>query len=454
LFASLAMPIRLAAQKESAAPEQKPVEYTVTDLGTLGGTYSAAFGINNAGKVAGAAATPNQTDGFAATAYLWTKQKGITDLGVLGPPLFPPCPTCNSGASGLGASGEVAMGSEVDLLDPNGEDFGQWDPLAPAYRVTLGAIWRNGVITPLPNLPGGNNAGPLWINNRGQISGVAETDTPDPSCSLGPNGPTEPNGLSGPNLTRDFLPVVWGPNGEIQRVLSPLVSKGDTVAFAFTINDEGQVVGASGLCSTTGLPPFAINFTTASHAVLWEKDGSIHDLGSLGGAANTPGSINNRGEVVGAAQSPIDGTTHAFLWTRQTGMLDYGAFPGPVATVVPCCHTNNDRGEIVGFTVEPTNPYLGRAVIWQGTQPKDLNTFVRNPGPFVQLTAAFSINDSGEIACQGVINTGELHACLAVPDSAAPDESLSPATGEFGTYVPLTDNARELLRRRHGMPRP
>jgi probable HAF family extracellular repeat protein len=198
-------------------------------------------------------------------------------------------------------------------------------------------------------------------------------------------------------------------------VLSPLVSKGDTVANAFTINDHGQAVGNSGLCSTTGLPPFAVSSSTAAHAVLWESDGSVHDLGSLGGALNGASSINNRGEVVGVAQSPADGTVHAFLWTRLTGMLDYGAFPGAVATVVGCCHTNNDRGEIVGFSVEPANPYFGRALIWQGREPKDLNDFVQDPGTFVHLTGAFSINDAGEIVCQGVTNTGEFHACLAVP---------------------------------------
>ena len=164
-------------------------------------------------------------------------------------------------------------------------------------------------MTALPNLPGGNNANAFWMNSLGQVSGVAENDIPDSSCSV-----------VTPFQGRHFQPVIWGPNGEIQRVLSPLVSKGDTVAYAFTINDNGQVVGGSGLCSTAGLPPAAINNTTASHAVLWEKDGSIHDLGSLGGAANVAGDINNRGDVVGTAQSPKDGTTHAFKWTRQTGV--------------------------------------------------------------------------------------------------------------------------------------
>ena len=388
--------------------EGKPARYIVTDLGTLGGTYSFGFGINNAGEVAGQAATPAQTDGFAGTAFLWSKQKGIVNLGVLGPPLFPACPTCSSDAAAVGASGEVAMGSEIGLLDPNGEDFCQFynpfDPSSAHHRQCRGAIWRNGLLTALPNLPGGNNNNAFWINNLGQVSGFAENDIPDSSCSI-----------VTPFQVRRFQPVIWGPNGKIQRVLSPLVSKGDTVAYAFTINDHGQVVGNSGLCSTTGLPPAAVSNTTVAHAVLWESDGSVHDLGSLGGAHNGASSINNRGEVVGVAQSPKDGKVHAFLWTRQTGMLDYGAFPGAVATIVGCCHTNNDRGEIVGFSIEPSNPYGGRALIWQGTEPKDLNNFVRDPGPFVQLTGAFSINDAGEIVCQGVTNTGDLHACLAIP---------------------------------------
>src|SRR5262245_59579620 len=96
----------------AVASAQPQPRYDVIDLGTLGGTYSIGFGINNFGFVAGAAATPHQTDGFAATAFLWTKPTGMDNLRVLGPPAFPLCPTCNSGAAGIGLLGQVAMGSE------------------------------------------------------------------------------------------------------------------------------------------------------------------------------------------------------------------------------------------------------------------------------------------------------------------------------------------------------
>jgi probable HAF family extracellular repeat protein len=433
---SIAMGGLLAA---IAAAQPQP-RYKVIDLGALGGAYSFGFGINNASEVAGSAATTAQTDGFAATATVWRKVKGkpaIKELGVLGPPFFPACPTCNSAAAAAGALGEVAVGSEIATPDPNGEDFGQWDPPTPTHRVTRAAIWRSGSMIPLPNLPNGNNANVFWTNHLGQISGVAENGVSDLTCSQ-----------VTPFQVQRFQATVWGPGGQIQRVLQPL--NRDWVAFAFTINDVGEVVGASGLCATTGLPPAAINNTVAAHAVLWARDGSITDLGNLGGAANIASSINNHGQVVGTAQSPNDGTVHAFFWTSQTGMQDYGAFPGAVATVPGCCHTINDKGEIVGFSVEPANQYFGRALLWQGTQPKDLNSFVSDPGPFVHLTGAYSINDSGEIVCQGVTSTGELHACLAVPDRNANAGDSAAPLRDSGNSEALPEKARELLRRRLG----
>ncbi len=139
-----------------------------------------------------------------------------------------------------------------------------------------------------------------------------------------------------------------------------------------------------------------------------------------------------------------------WVWTRKTGIAgDYGAFRvagTPVATVAPCCHTINDRGEIVGFSVEPDNPYVSRALVWQGKEPKELYEFVSDPGPFVYLTGAFSINDAGEIACQGVTTTGEFHACLAVPSNGVSTSVRRPVSP-----APLPEHTRELLRRRFGI---
>jgi probable HAF family extracellular repeat protein len=358
--------------------------YTVTDLGTLGGagTNSTAFEMNNAGWVAGSS---NLTSGGPQHAFLWYGGGPLRDLGTLDGPV---CPACNSGADGPNASGEAAIGSETSQTDPNGEDFCEYG----THRQCLAAIWKNGALTALPNLAGGNNANAFGLNDQGQVVGFAENGTPDSTCAT-------------PFQALRFEAVMWGPKGEIHK-LPPLT--GDTVGFAFAINDMGQVVGSSGLCSNTTIPPNP----SGAHAVLWEKDGSATDLGNLGGTLNVADSVNELGEVVGAAQSSIDGNIHAFLWTRDKGMQDLGIFPGAIVTVAPCCNTINDRGEVVGLSIDGTT-FSSRALIWQGKVPVDLNTLIpANSGWYLQ--AAYSINDAGEIVGYGTIN-GNTHAFRAIP---------------------------------------
>jgi probable HAF family extracellular repeat protein len=403
LLMLLVVAIPLIGQEQ----QPTPVRYRITDLGTLGGAYSYAYGINDRGVVAGGAATPTESGGVAQTAFLWDDDLRLINLGTLG---GMSCPDCSSEAGGPNASGESALISETGQSDANGEDFCGFG----THRQCLGAIWKNGTLTALPTLEGGNNDQAYWLNNRGEVIGFSENGTYDSTCAV-------------PFQVLRFEAVKWSPEGKIQR-LSPV--KGDTVAFGFGINDNGEAVGSSGLCSNTTLPPVG---PSGLHAVLWERDGSPTDLGSLSGAApNVATSINNRGEVVGT--SPFsDGTVHAFRWTRQSGMKDLGTLPGAVATIAPCCHTINDHGEVVGFSIDATgNP---RAVVWRAHRPIDLNTLIAKDSPWF-LLQALSINNAGQIVGIGTIN-GNVHAFLATSVcQSETDEEPSVAPPEADPELP------------------
>lgn len=373
----------------SAHGGQPSARYTVTDLGTLGGDYSFAYSVNSSDVVLGGAATPNQTDFFSQTAFLWAGGQPI-NLRTLG---GSDCPDCSSEGAAASANGQAVILSEAAGTDPNGEDFCGFGTHHPC----LAAVWNSGSLTPLPTLAGGNNSQAYWVNNQGDIIGFSETGVFDSSCEL-------------PFQVLRFEAVVWTGGGTMQR-LHPY--NGDTVSFGFGINDHGQAVGVSGLCSNTSIPP---NYQPAgTHAVLWQQNGSVLNLGSLAPDAlsNVATSINNLSYVVGTS-ALSDGTVHAFLWTPKTGKpQDLGTFPsGSVVTVTPCCHTINDRGEIVGFSIDATGNM--RALLWQSGGPIDLNSLLPADSPWYLLDA-LSINDAGQIAGFGINGNGELHAYLATP---------------------------------------
>jgi probable HAF family extracellular repeat protein len=100
LFAALAIPVRLAAQQH--------IRYTVTDLGTLGGTFSFGVGINNRGWVAGFSTLPGDLNQHA---FLWRNGK-ITDLGTLGGPNSAPS------FSPFSERGDVGVEAETSTPDP------------------------------------------------------------------------------------------------------------------------------------------------------------------------------------------------------------------------------------------------------------------------------------------------------------------------------------------------
>src|ERR1700761_728578 len=103
LLALLAIPAQTMAQEQTNA--DRPPRYAVTDLGTLGGTSSAAFAINNKGKVAGAANLPSENQ----HAFLWIGGH-MSDLGTLG--------GANSNEGGLNERDELAIFSQTSQNDP------------------------------------------------------------------------------------------------------------------------------------------------------------------------------------------------------------------------------------------------------------------------------------------------------------------------------------------------
>ena len=109
----------------------------------------------------------------------------------------------------------------------------------------------------LPPFPGGNNGFATGANNLGQVVGWAENGVHDPNCCLHPS-------------TCSFVQPVWtlGPPDQIQDL--PLIP-GDSSGAATAINDNGQIVGISGICDQ------AVGRHTAKHAVLWEN-GTVTDI--------------------------------------------------------------------------------------------------------------------------------------------------------------------------------
>jgi uncharacterized membrane protein len=386
--------------------------YKVTDLKPLpGGNFSQAFSVNNIGLMGGQS---NITDA-TQRAVLWVK--GWTSPILIGPA------GVNSAMFGINETGQGEVQSELSDTDPNTENFCGYG----TDRRCLPFRWHDNVLTQLPLL-GGNNGAVGGINNRGEISGWAETAVMDPDCA-------QPQKL-------DFEAVVWGPrHGEMRR-LRPL--SGDTVSMSIWINDRGEAVGTSGSCADTGLLPLG----HGAHPVLWDKDGSPLNIGTLDPTQEFGGialSINNTGQVVGGANQP-DGSFRPFLWSRHAGVRMLLLLPGGVGGGAVAI---NDQGDAVGQSFDVDG--VPSPVIWQeGGDPRNLNDLApRSP---LYLLWPTTINERGEISGFGVTADGDVHGFLATPRDAKSNDDESAADGDMRPPV-LPERLRTLMRSRFGARR-
>jgi probable HAF family extracellular repeat protein len=382
------------AYAQEQTVQRQRVNYRVSSLESLGGTSGAGNSINDRSWVAGySRPTGDQT----RHATLWQKRRhhSLLDLGTLGGP--------NSSVTwNVKNTEDVIVGiSQTADSEPLGEAWSSAAFYSGPFTVgfiNLGFVWENGRMRGLPNFPGGNNGFATGANNLREVVGWAENGVPDDAC-------VSPQALQ-------FRPAMWtlGPPDVIHEL--PLFQD-DTSGAATAINDNGQIVGISGICDQ------AVGRHTAKHAVLWEN-GGVTDLGNLGAQWwNTPTAINEDGVVVGFAGDPafVEGDIlHAFIWTREHGIRELKPLQGRTPEHVDSeAYGINDDGVVVGVSCD-VSAIDCRAVIWDHSDiPKDLNELKGNYP--AHLETAKDINNKGEITGRAITdpNTGARTAYLALP---------------------------------------
>lgn len=311
--------------------------YDVTDLGTLGGDWSQAYGLNDSAQVAGKSA-----NSVGERAFVWDLT--MQSLG-----------TFEGGGASWGRDinndgdvvGHAAAATGVDhaFLYTNGEmqDLGTLDGnqsrayaindsgQIAGYSTTSGgpvhaAVYESGNWTDLGTL-GGNESAAYAINDSGDVAGYSAMSGGDHAAVYESGNWTDLGSLLdgyanyawdinniGQVVGEDYLPslevhaFVYGDDdGDGDREMSRLDTLGGYETRAYAISDSGQIVGHS------------YTKNDQQHAVIWD-DRTIEDLNdwlmpsSSEWTLHRAYDINDSGQIVGYGTNG-DGNLHAFLAT-------------------------------------------------------------------------------------------------------------------------------------------
>ncbi|NOZ65083.1 MAG: DUF3466 family protein [Alphaproteobacteria bacterium] len=234
----------------------------LTVLGTLGGTNSRGYAINNNGRMVGSSAVSGYTPQHGVV-----KDEGtniLTDLGTLG--------GASSVGQGINDSGQVTGYSEID------SSF--------TRRAFVGD--ENG-LTDIGTLGGSNSSG-RGINNNGQVTGVSEINS---------------------SIVQHAF--VWDSNNG----MTDLGTLGGESSYGQSINNSGVVTGNSLVRKYTSTG----RAFEVSHAFLWDSVNGMFDLGTLLPQNERSSSrgidINDNGQAIGYTDSPSGGLT-PYLWENGT----------------------------------------------------------------------------------------------------------------------------------------
>jgi probable HAF family extracellular repeat protein len=163
--------------------------------------------------------------------------------------------------------------------------------------------------------------------------------------------------------------------------VTELGTLGGLQSVPFAINSSGQVTGQSDMAGPPG---------QESHAFRWNR-GTMEDLGTLGASPSLGKAIDEDGRVVGSSGTPAN-VSHAFLAGERGPMRDLGTLPD--------CSTSvgagiNNEGDVVGSDFSCASP-TPRAFLFSEGKLFDLNDLAVAADGFV-FARAIGINDHGSI---------------------------------------------------------
>jgi probable HAF family extracellular repeat protein len=273
-----------------------PAGMGMRDLGTLGGSYTIAAGINNAGRVVGETYVGSGSRAFITG----PAGRGMRDLGT-------PAGATMSGAEDINDAGQVVGWSRTNPASFNRAFI--TGPDGTGMR-DLGTLR-------------GNISSAEGINNTGQVVGVFGTEDNLHAFITGPNGV----GM------RDLHRSSW-----IQ-------------SFANEINDAGQVVG---YYTTSADDPFDPNAYT-SHAFITGPDGTgMRGLGELAGGSSFARAINDGGQVAGGSHATEGGYHAVITGANGMGTMDLNSLVDlPEGVILTDAVDINNNGQVIATGIVP-----------------------------------------------------------------------------------------------------
>lgn len=200
-------------------------------------------------------------------------------------------------------------------------------------------------------------------------------------------------------------------------VIHDLGTLGGPSAFTAALNDAGQVTGGATVDASG----------TVSHAYRWSRQTGMVDIGGRRHGDSSGSGINSRGEISGTAHFGPEGRSRqrGFFWSAQTGMLDVGSLD-----LVSFGDGINDAGTVIGHSGGATL----QAFRWTRTGGIRPLTTIYN-----EFNLVAGINAAGQVAgATAFTEFGQVHAFLWTPREGLLD--LGTGTGNRSTAAAINDS--------------